>query len=89
MGLNFLELQRNQFETNDIANLNKICEVVQWYTELLDENSIIQKIILTMGRYLAKFGNDCDYPEEAQFCESYKMRNIPSQNGIEYVRSKK
>lgn len=26
-----------------VANLNKICETVQWYADLLDEGTVIQK----------------------------------------------
>lgn len=59
-----------------VANLNKICETVQWYADLLDEDTVIQKISLSLGRYLVKFGEDYDYPEERMLRELCKMHNL-------------
>lgn len=60
-----------------VANLNKICEAVQWHADLLDEDTVIQKrISLSLGRYLVKCGEDYDYPEERMFRALCKMRNL-------------
>ena len=60
-----------------VANLNKICETVQWYADLLDEDTVIQKrISLSLGKYLVKFDGDYDHPEERLFRELCKMRNL-------------
>lgn len=60
-----------------VANLNKICETVQWYTDLLDEDTVIQKrISLALGRYLVKFDRDYDFPKERMFRALCKMHNL-------------
>ena len=60
-----------------VANLNKICETVQWYADLLDEDTVIQKrLSLSLGKYLVKFDGDYDHPEERLFRELCKMRNL-------------
>ena len=59
------------------ANLNKTCETVGYYTELLDEESVIQRrISLALGRYIVKFGDKYDYSSERLFRELCKMKGI-------------
>ena len=63
------------------ANLNKTCETVGHYTELLDEESVIQRrISLALGRYIVKFGDAYDYPSERLFRELCKMKGMPEEN---------
>lgn len=63
------------------ANLNKTCETVGYYTELLDEESVIQRrISLALGRYIVKFDDMYDYPSERLFRELCKMKGIPEEN---------
>lgn len=41
-----------------VANLSKLCQTVEYYAELLDEDSVIQsRISLALGRYMVKIGN--------------------------------
>ena len=63
------------------ANLNKTCETVGCYTELLDEESVIQRrISLALGHYIVKFDDMYDYPSERLFRELCKMKGIPEEN---------
>ena len=63
------------------ANLNKTCETVGYYTEPLDEESVIQRrISLALGRYIVKFDDTYDYPSERLFQELCKMKGIPEEN---------
>ena len=63
------------------ANLNKTCETVGYYTELLDEESVIQRrISLALGRYIVKFGDKYDYSSERLFRELCKMKGMPEEN---------
>ena len=63
------------------ANLNKTCETVGYYTELLDEESVIQRrISLALGRYIVKFGDAYDRPSERLFRELCKMKGMPEEN---------
>ena len=51
------------------------------YTELLDEESVIQRrISLALGRYIVKFGDAYDYPSERLFRELCKMKGMPEEN---------
>ncbi|WP_295093962.1 plasmid pRiA4b ORF-3 family protein [uncultured Catenibacterium sp.] len=60
-----------------VAYLNKICEVVQWYADLLDEDTVIQKrISMSLGKYFVKFDGDYDHPTERLFRALCKMRNL-------------
>lgn len=63
------------------ANLNKTCETVGYYIELLDEESVIQRrISLALGRYIVKFGDKYEYPSERLFRELCKMKGMPEEN---------
>ena len=61
--------------------MNKTCETVGYYTELLDEESVIQRrISLALGRYIVKFGDKYDYSSERLFRELCKMKGMPEEN---------
>ncbi len=60
-----------------VANLNKICEIIQWREDFLDDDCVLQKrISLALGRELVKFGKEYDCPEERLFRELCKMSNL-------------
>ena len=64
-----------------VANLNKTCETVGYYIELMDEESVIQRrISLALGRYIVKFGEEYDYPSERLFRGLCLMKGMPEEN---------
>lgn len=69
-----------------VANLNETCKIVSFYTELLDENSVIQsRISLALGRYIVRFGERSEYPSEEMFRALCRMKKIPEENWKEIL----
>lgn len=61
-----------------VASLNKMCETVRWYEDLLDEQTIVQSgISLALGHYLVKCGESYVYPSDKLFRAFCKMENRP------------
>ena len=70
-----------------VANLNKTCETVGYYIELMDEESVIQRrISLALGRYIVKFGEEYDYPSERLFRGLCLMKGMPEENWEQMVQ---
>lgn len=64
-----------------VANLNKTCETVGYYSELMDEESVVQRrISLALGRYIVKFREGYDYPSERLFQALCLMKDMPEEN---------
>ena len=64
-----------------VASLNKTCETVGYYMDLLDEESVIQKrISLSLGHYLVKFGEKYEHPSEKLFQRLCLMEGMPEEN---------
>ena len=63
---------------NMVASLNKMCETVRWYEDLLDEKTIVQSgVSLALGNYLVKCGETYVYSSEELFRACCKMENRP------------
>lgn len=70
-----------------VANLNKTCETVRDYIELMDEESLVQRrISLALGRYIVKFGEEFDYPSERLFRKLCLMKGMPEENWEQMVQ---
>lgn len=70
-----------------VANLSKLCQTVEYYAELLDEDSVIQsRISLALGRYMVKIGNEYKYPSEELLRGLCKMKNLPEESGEHLIQ---
>lgn len=64
-----------------VANLNETCKIVYYYTELLDDNSVVQSRISTaLGRFIIRYGERPAYPSEELFRGLCRMKNMPEEN---------
>ena len=64
-----------------LAKLNQTCQIVQYYAELLDEDTVVQnRASLKLGRYMVKFEGQYECPAHKLFRAFCRMRNIPEQD---------
>lgn len=64
-----------------LAKLNQTCQIVQYYAELLDEDTVVQnRASLKLGRYMVKFDGKYEYPAHKLLGVICRMRDIPEQD---------
>lgn len=61
-----------------VANMNTICDRVEWFADFLDEENVIQeRISLVLGTTFMSYGGKYGFPNERLFCELCKMMDVP------------